>query len=105
MTTLGNKGVMDADVKDIYEFLIAKRDSFIAKAIISPLPSTSVVVGTTLKINGNTSTPLNGVTYQWAVNPASGVTTTPGTDATQNVTFKFNTVGSYRITLTAKPTA
>ena len=93
------------DVDDIYAFLIAKRNELNPpQAIIdSPAPNTSVMVGTTLTIKGNTSIPLNGVTYQWAVLDPASITTPAGTAATQIVTF--STVGSYRITLTVQPIA
>ena len=74
----------------------------IATAIISsPADNTSVVVGTTLTINGSTSTPLNGVTYQWSIRDPANVTTTAGSAATQSATFA--STGTYRIALTVQP--
>ena len=103
MTNLGVKTAAGQDVIDVYDFLIAQRDSFAPPAVAQAKivsPATSVVVGSTLTISGSTSTP-NGVTYQWAVRDPASVTTTAGTAATQIVTFA--TVGSYRITLTVQP--
>ncbi len=64
-------------------------------------PAASVVADTTLTISGATSTPINGVTYQWAVRDPANVTTQAGTAATQSVLFA--TVGTYRVTLTVQP--
>ncbi|WP_277036326.1 choice-of-anchor D domain-containing protein [Caballeronia mineralivorans] len=65
-------------------------------------PASGVVAGASLTISGAASTPLNGVTYQWAVRDPANVTTQAGTAATQSV--QFTTVGTYRITLTVQPT-
>jgi MYXO-CTERM domain-containing protein len=108
MTTLGTAAEIPGsqaaiDVADIYAFLIAKRDELNPRAIIDrPATNTSVVVGTTLTISGNTSIPLSGP-YQWTVTDPANVTTLAGTAATQNVTFA--TVGRYRINLTVQPVA
>ncbi|MBQ5963903.1 choice-of-anchor D domain-containing protein [Massilia sp. ZL223] len=65
-------------------------------------PTSKVLIGTTLTISGNNSTPAGDITYQWSVRDPANATTNLGTSSAQAVTF--STVGTYRISLAVKPT-
>lgn len=106
MQTLGNAAssgdpVAVADAADIYAYLIRARDRFNPQAIITPPASTNTETGTTLTFDGGNSIPAGDVTYSWSVRNPSGVTSSSGTGATQNVFF--STVGTYRVMLTVRP--